>query len=453
MIHAASRNGVRSVNEGSNRLTSGRVFRTWWPLAASWLLMGIEGPVINVIVARLADPKIHLAAYGSLIFPLALFIEAPIVMLLAASTALCKDWEAYRKIRRFMHVTAGILTAIHALVAFTPLYGIVVRDLLGAPEEIVLPGRIGLMIALPWTWAIAYRRFNQGVLIRFGHSLSVGIGTGIRLAANASVLLAAYFLTTLPGTTIATSALIAGVLAEAVYAGLRVRPVLKHRLKAIPAPADPLTTRAFLRFYVPLALTSMIFLGVRPILTAAISRMPNALDSLAAWPVVGGLTFLFRSVNVAYSEVVIAHLEESGSSRALKRFTVGLVTATTFGILLIAATPLSRIWFGNITGLSDDLIRFSQGALWFALLLPGMSAIQSWQQGVILHSKRTRAITEAIIIYLAVISAVLWAGIAWGRWSGITVGLVAMTAAEIARNVWLRVRSGKARRELRERDG
>jgi len=433
MIHAASRNGVRSVNEGSNRLTSGRVFRTWWPLAASWLLMGIEGPVINVIVARLADPKIHLAAYGSLIFPLALFIEAPIVMLLAASTALCKDWEAYRKIRRFMHVTAGILTAIHALVAFTPLYGIVVRDL--------------------WTWAIAYRRFNQGVLIRFGHSLSVGIGTGIRLAANASVLLAAYFLTTLPGTTIATSALIAGVLAEAVYAGLRVRPVLKHRLKAIPAPADPLTTRAFLRFYVPLALTSMIFLGVRPILTAAISRMPNALDSLAAWPVVGGLTFLFRSVNVAYSEVVIAHLEESGSSRALKRFTVGLVTATTFGILLIAATPLSRIWFGNITGLSDDLIRFSQGALWFALLLPGMSAIQSWQQGVILHSKRTRAITEAIIIYLAVISAVLWAGIAWGRWSGITVGLVAMTAAEIARNVWLRVRSGKARRELRERDG
>lgn len=435
-----------------NRLTTAGVVRTWWPLAASWVLMALEGPAINVVVARLVDPTIHLAAYGSLVFPLALFIEAPIVMLLAASTALSKDRAAYEKMRRFMHVTSACLTAIHALVAFTPLYGLVVSGLLGAPEEIVEPGRIGLMLALPWTWAIAYRRFNQGVLIRFGHSIAVGIGTGIRLLADVTVLVVGFFLGTLPGTTVATCALIAGVLAEAAYTGFRVRPVLRRNLMPSTESSESLTTKAFLRFYVPLSLTSMIFLGVRPILTAAISRMPSPLESLAAWPVIGGLTFLFRSVGTAYNEVVIAHIQESGSSHALRRFTGGLAVATSLGILLIAATPLSRIWFGTITGLGEDLILFAQGALWFAVLLPGAAALQSWFQGIVLHSKRTRYITEAILVYLVVITSVLWSGIAWGRVSGIYVSLVAMTAAELARNGWLWWRSRGIRRDLAARD-
>lgn len=433
-------------------MTTARIFRTWWPLAASWALMAIEGPMINVVVARLVDPKIHLAAYGSLVFPLALFIEAPIVMLLAASTALCTDWVAYRKIRRFMYVAAGLLTAVHALVAFTPLYGFVARGLLGAPEEVVAPARIGLMIALPWTWAIAYRRFNQGVLIRFGHSIAVGIGTGIRLSADWAVLLAGAFLTSLPGTTIASAALIAGVLSEAVYAGLRVRPVLRHHLKPEETPREGLTTRAFLRFYVPLSLTSIIFLGVRPILTAAISRMPDPLESLAAWPVVSGLVFLLRSVGVAYNEVVIAHIDEPGSSPALRRFTAGVAAGTTAGILLIAATPLSRVWFGTITGLSADLIGLAEGALWAAVLLPLMATLQSWYQGVVLHGRRTRCITEAILVYLVAISAVLGTGIALGRVPGIYVGLAAMTAAELARNAWLHWRSRAIRHRLHERD-
>jgi len=440
------------VSERPARLTIPGIVRTWWPLAASWLLMALEGPVINIVVARLADPKIHLAAYGSLIFPLALFIEAPIIMLLAASTALCKDWDAYQRIRRFTHIAGASLTVLHAAVAFTPLYGFVVRDLLGAPEEIIGPARIGLMIALPWTWAIGYRRFNQGVLIRFGHSIAVGIGTGIRLTADAAVVAIGYFLATVPGTTIASSALIAGVMAEAAYVALRVRPVVRRHLKPAVAAGDPLTTIAFLRFYVPLSLTSVIFLGVRPILTAAISRMPDPLESLAAWPVVSGLVFLFRSVGVAYNEVVIAHVDSTGSTHALRRFTAGLAVATTGGILLIAATPLSRIWFQTITGLPEDLVRFAGGALWFAALLPMASALQSWFQGVVLHSRRTRCVTEAVLLYLVVITAILWTGIAWGRVRGIYVGLVAMTAAEIARTAWLAWRSRTPRGLLVTRD-
>jgi hypothetical protein len=440
-----------STKRGTGLRTSD-VVRTWWPLAASWVLMALEGPTLNLVVARLADPKIHLAAYGSLVYPLALLIEAPIIMLLAASTALCRDRGSFERIRRFMHVTGAVLTAVHAAVAFTPLYGLVTRDLLGAPEAIVGPARIGLMIALPWTWAIAYRRFHQGVLIRFGHSVSVGIGTGIRLLADATVLAAGYFLTNLPGTAVAACALIGGVLSEAAYVGLRVRPVLRENFPASGGSATALTMRAFLRFYVPLSLTSIISLGAQPILTAAISRMPNPLESLAAWPVVSGLIFLFRSAGVAYNEVVISLVRQPGSAPTLRRFAGVLAAATTGGMLLIAATPLSRVWFGTITGLSDDLVLLSQAAVWFALLLPAVAAYQSWLQAVILHSERTRAVTEAVLVYLVVVTAVLWVGIAWGRVSGIYVAPVAMTIAEVARNGWLWLRGRAVRLALAARD-
>lgn len=433
-------------------VTTARIFKTWWPLAASWILMALEGPALNIIVARLADPTIHLAAYGSLVFPLALLIEAPIIMLLAASTALCKDWDAYRKIRRFMHVSSAVLTGLHALVVFTPLYGLLVRGLIGAPEEIIAPGRIGLIVMIPWTWAIAYRRFNQGVLIRFGHSLTVGIGTAVRLVLDVVALAIGFALQSVPGTTVATAAIIAGVVGEAVYAGWRIRPVLRNELPKTSGEDGRLTYRAFYRFYVPLSLTTLIFLGARPVLSAAVSRMPNALDSLAVLPIVTSLTFLLRSVGVAYSEVVIAHLETPGSARPLRRFSLGLAAAVTLGLLLVAATPLARFWFGTVTGLSETLVGLARSGLWFALLLPGVSTLQSWLRGIVLHSRRTRSITESTLVYFVLLAAVLWFGIESARHSGIYVGLLAMTAGELAGAGWLIWRSHKTRRALHLRD-
>ena len=222
-----------------------KIFLTWWPLALSWFLMALELPALSAIVARLPDPKINLAAYGGIVFPLALIIEAPIIMLLAASTALSKDWKSYQKIRKFMHTTSAILTGLHILVVITPLYQFLVES----PQEIINPGRIGLAIMLPWTWAVAYRRFNQGVLIRFGHSVTVGKGTFIRLTADIAVLTAGYLIRTIPGIVVASSAVAAGVISEAIYIGIKVRPVLKDQLKPLPEVRPELSKKVFLNYY------------------------------------------------------------------------------------------------------------------------------------------------------------------------------------------------------------
>lgn len=429
-----------------------RILHTWWPLAASWLLMGAELPALSAVVARLANPEINLAAYGGIVFPLSLIIESPIIMLLAASTALSKDWNSYRKLHRFMMISGAALTGLHALVAFTPLYYVVVEGILGAPAEIVEPARTGLMIMTPWTWSIAYRRFHQGVLIRFDHSKAVGIGTMVRLCTDLIVLTIGYSIGTLPGVVVATIAVASGVISEAVYAGIVVRPVINRQLKPAPAVKDAVTLGGFLEFYIPLAMTSLLTLLVQPLGSAALSRMPDALSSLAAWPVVTGLVFMLRSMGMAYNEVVVALMDEPRSTQSLRRFTQFLTGAATLLLLLITVTPLADVWFRSVQGLKPALANLALVGMWIALPMPGLNVIQSWFQGVILHGKRTRGITEAVAIFLVTAGIVLWGGVVWGELPGLFVGLAAFDIAMLTQSLWLWYRSRSPLEAAFERD-
>ncbi len=433
-------------------LSMERIFRTWWPLAASWFLMGLEMPSLSAIIARLPDPNINLAAWGGVVFPLSLIIEAPIIMLLAASTALSKDWDSYRKLRRYMMWAGGILTALHILVAFTPLYDFLVVGLIDPPTQIVEPARIGLRLMIPWTWAIAYRRFNQGVLIRFGHSEAVGIGTVIRLSTDGFVLGYGLVRGDLPGIVVAGLAISFGVVSEAIYAGLRVRPVIRNQLKFAPSVEDPLTLRSFSSFYVPLAMTSLLTLLSLPIGSAALSRMPMALESLAVWPVVGGLVFMLRSLGVAFNEVAVALLDEPLAMNSLRRFALYLVAGTTLLLFLVAGTQLSAVWFGRVSALAPPLVDISRKALWFALPLPGLNALLSWFQGLILNSRRTRGITEAVLISLCVTGLVLVLGVFWGQMTGLFVGWTAFSLGAFVQAYWLWRRSRPAVKALKRQD-
>ncbi len=427
-----------------SELTFKQIYKTWWPLAVSWFLMALELPVLSAIVARLPDPKINLAAYGGIVFPLALIIEAPIIMLLAASTALCKDWKSYTKIRRFMHTASAVLTGLHILVVGTPIYFFVVEKLIWSPAEIISPARLGLAIMLPWTWSIAYRRFNQGVLIRLGHSVTVGKGTSVRLSANIIVLLIGYLAGTIPGIVVATTAVSAGVLCEAVYIGIKVKPVIKNQLMPLAEIKPELSRKVFFQYYIPLALTSLITLLSQPLISSALSRMPRALDSLAVWPVLSGLLFIFRSVGVAYNEVVVILIDKPNSYSSLRNFVLVLVSLTTGLLFLITATPLSTVWFKYITALPASLIPLANTALWFSLLIPGANAFQSWYQGIILHSGKTRGIPEAVFIFLTVTIITYIFGIYLINLPGLYIGALGFSLGMASQAAWLKFRSRRA---------
>jgi hypothetical protein len=414
-----------------------RVFRLWFPLALSWGLMGCESPLFTMFVARMAEQEVQLAAWGSVVFPVALVVEGPIIMLLAASTALCVDGEAYRKVRRFMLWSSGLLTALHAAIAFTPLYYWVASGLIGAPDEVLEPGRLGLKIMLPWTAAIAYRRFQQGVLIRFERSRLVALGTAVRMLTVVGFLAGGRALEIGPGIVVGSLAIAAGVTAEAVFAGLCVRPVLRERVFPAAPSDEPLTRGSFLRFYLPLAMTPLLTLLIQPAGSAAMSRMPEALPSLAVWSSVHGLVFLLRSTGFAYNEVVVALLGKPGAEAALRRFARLLAVGTSGLLAVLALTPLGEMMFRGVYGLQPELAALAAAAILFAVPMPAYQALQSWFQGVLVHHRRTRGITEAVVLYVLTALAGLSTGVAWGGWTGILFAVCTFVTGGILQTAWL----------------
>jgi hypothetical protein len=406
-------------------LTTREVAVTWWPLAASWLLMGLELPLVSAVLARLPHATVSLASYGGVVFPLALLVESPIVMMLSASTALCRDRASYALVRRCMLAMAGALVALHALLAFTPLYDRWLVPAVGIPSDLREPVRVGMRIMLPWTLSIAYRRFQQGVMIRFGRSWAVGVGTAVRLLANVAVL-ALGTAGRWPGYLAGPLAVAAGVVSEAAFAGVVVRPVLKRDLPATDPVADPLTLGAFARFYLPLAAMPLLAFFAMPLASAAMTRMPRALDSLAAWPVLNGLGFLLRSTGFALNEVVVARLDRPGAVPVLHRFAGTLAAVTVATLLAVAATPLGTLWFERVSALPHSLGALALSGLWLALPWPALSAYQSWFQGAIVHSRETRAVTESVTLSLAASALILGAGIALQRPAGLHVAVVAL---------------------------
>ena len=363
--------GEKRANTAYDPLTMGTVFRFWLPLAAMWLMMGIEHPLITAVIARLPNSELNLAAFG-ISFSLALIIESPIIMLLTAATALAHDRRDYGLLLRFTHLLSGALTALHLLLVLTPLYGLIVDNLIGAPAEIIEPSRKAFLFMTPWTAGIAYRRLWQGVLIRYKRTKVIPITMISRLLMSI-IVLAVGFLFSISGSAVGAIALSSGVIAAAAAAYGFSRSVTRYLMPGELEGRAPLSWKKFLEFYIPLALTSLIIQVGQPVIAMGLARAPHPLVSLAVWPVIMGALFIIRSLGLSYQEVVVALLGEKSGYRVLKRFTWVLAFCLSGSLALIAFTPLSRWWFTRIAGLSPKLVAFSIIPVMILSFIPGSS--------------------------------------------------------------------------------
>jgi len=320
-----------------------KIFIFWLPLASTWLMMASEGPFLAAIIARLNAPKINLAAYG-VAFSIALLVEAPIIMLLSASTALVKDRDSYLKLRNFAYALNGIITLIMLVVLIPPVFKFITRNLMGLPEDVAHLTYLATAIMLPWPAAIGFRRFYQGILIRSHLTRRVAYGTIIRLSTMATTGLVCYIFFQLHGAVVGALALSVGVTFESLASRIMVHASIKRlrALKPNPHGLERLNTKSIIAFYYPLALTSILNLGVIPMVTFFMGQSRMALESLAVLPVINSLVFIFRSIGLSFQEVGIALLgEKLKNYEPLKNFAIllGLFVLILFSI--VSFTPLA----------------------------------------------------------------------------------------------------------------
>lgn len=417
-------------------LNQQKIFAFWLPLALSALLMSVEGPWIQAVISRSPDAALHLAAFGQVVV-LSVTIEAPVIMLLATSSALSRHQQAFRVLWRFMMVLNAVLTVIAGLFAFTPLLDVYLGSLLGIPRDIVEAARPGMVIMILWTAFIGYRRFYQGVLIRQGQTRTIGYGTLVRVVVSGGVALGLGGLTGMPGTQTGAFALVLAVGAEAIYAWYVSRPeVEKVRRTPLPPGARLLTYRAALRFHVPLALTSLLTLLVRPVIDSGLATLPDAKLALAAFPVIFSIVLLLRSGGFAWQEVVIALNRGKAQMQALDRFTWLLGWSSTGFMVLFAFTPLIDVYSQVILSVPEALRPAVVIGTRVAVLIPLLTTLQSYWRALLMLTDTTAPVYQAMIAGFVATGATMWAGLHLGI-HGIIVASLALSLGGVVELVYL----------------
>ncbi len=421
----------------SQHLTLKKIFVFWLPLAATWLMMAIEGPFLAALIARLAEPKFNLAAYG-VAFAFALIIEAPIIMIMSASTALVKDRLSFHKLKMFTYSLNVLITILMLVIILPPIFYFLTEDLIGLPERIAYLTHIATIILLPWAGAIGYRRFYQGILIRNNLTRRVAYGTVIRLITMTITALVTFLYFDLPGAAVGATALSVGVLAEAVASRFMVSSVLKKLSVSSDSSDSDLTYKSIYKFYYPLALTAILSLGVQPIVTFFIGKSRMPIESLAVLPVISSFVFIFRALGLSYQEVVIAFLGEDKSSYVpLRKFATILGGLLSFILIIIAFTSLSDFWFIDISGLSYSLSEFSKIPLMIMAIIPALTVLICYQRAILVSNKNTGPITWGTAVEFVTIIIIMFISINVFSLVGAIAATTAFVIGRLAANIYL----------------
>ncbi|MCP4753231.1 MAG: hypothetical protein GY866_20260 [Proteobacteria bacterium] len=421
------------------KLTNKQLFLIWIPLALSWLMMSLEWPYVAAIIARLGEAKYNLAAHG-VAFSIALIVEAPIINIASAATAICHDRDAYLKLRNFTTVLNVVLTGSLILLLQPFVFDNLVLGLIGIPEKVAEIAHTALVILLPWPAAIGFRRLYQGILIKQKRTRRVTYCTGVRLASMSITALVLYNMDTV-GAYTGAAALSAGVVAELIAARLAAISSIGEikAIKPVDSKKDTaISYRYIIRFYYPLGLVSVFDLGVQPMVTFFMGKSRFPVESLAVLPVINSLLFVFRSVSFSMLEVIITLLgDKRENHRMLRNFAFGLGIFLVALFSLVAFTPLSQIWFHDISGLSRELTRLTTLPVRVLVLLPGVAVLITYQWGVLVHAGQTACLSKATAVEVVAILATMSISIGVFDMIGVQAAAIAFMLGASARAVYL----------------
>lgn len=430
----------RSVDGGP---TVRQMLILWVPLAASITMMVFESSVINIGLGRTIEPELGLAAYG-VACSLAYLVEAPIMMLIDASVARSTDRASFLLVRRFTLELGVLVTVIGLLLSVTPLYGLVVEGLMNIPVAVADRTRPVMLVLSFWPFPIAWRRTQQGLLIRAGRTTIISVATGIRLGVLAAAMAVGLILLPDKGTLVAGLAMLLSVTVESALTTWAAAPVLRGNLfgqDGAGTPQEPLTMPRLRRFYRPLAVSQILRQTTRPVLNAGIAAAPMALPSLAAWPVVWGFSMLIAGPVWSLQQLTTAVAVDPVACRRVWRFSFGLCVLSTLVSALVVFTPLYEMVMGGIYNLSPELQELARPAAQVLVVYPLVTGLVSVYRGLLIRGGDTAAVRTAMVVHVFTLVGSVVVGLLLLPLTGALLAALASLAGPLLELFWLHARA------------
>ena len=398
--------------------------------------MGLEGPVCESVINRMSHPEISAAAWP-ILMGIAIWIESPVIDLLSTSTTLAKDRQRYELISRFVWYLLMWVTVAHALIVLTPLYPVVAQSLLGVKPAVAEAARKGLVILIPWSAMIGWRRYLQGILIRHGRTRTISVGTTARVIALCITAFVLFDATHLPSIVIAATAIITGVAVEAGIIHWLSREVIAHNFtRQEPTSEEPLTMKKLVGFHFPLTATTMVNLLIMPLVSAGLARTEHPVLALAGYGVASAILFLHRAVTFCIPEVVITLYKNEQSMVKLRQFSLGVGAISSLLIFSLGLTGLDRFLFAWLIQAKPPIAEMAHGCYLFSAAVPFVDAAQAYVRGVLTAHHLTVSRLVAVLGAIIVLIGVIILGVTL-RWSGPVLAAAAVTSSLLAELVVL----------------
>ena len=151
-------------------------------------------------------------------------------------------------------------------------------------------------------------------------------------------------------------------------------------------------------FHLPLAITSFVTLLIHPVIERGLASMPDASQSLAAWPVIFSIMLIMRSGGMAYQEVVISLDDSEENHRILRGFTVRLGTCLSLAMVVFVFTPLIDFYNTTILDVPQNLRHLVLLGTQSACLIPLFTTLQSYLRALLMLSRKTATIYQAMML-------------------------------------------------------
>ncbi|MBD2372978.1 hypothetical protein MCP04_31125 (plasmid) [Leptolyngbya boryana IU 594] len=406
-----------------------QLWREFLPLSLSDVTMACGDPLITTTLAHLPDARNNLAAVG-IAKALAVFFESPIIMILHASNVLAPTQASRRALWQFVLVSGGGLSVLLTLLGVPIVFEAVGDRLLGVPSELSPLVRQVLLLMGGWAFAIAWRRYFQGLLIHAGHTQAVAQASLLRLGAVGLILVTGFMLK-LPGAVLAGSALMLGVIVEAIS----VTVAAKRRGVLRPPNNEPVTRPIALpatlpqvwKFYYPLANSMLVVWGGRALLISIIARAQDSTLAIAAWSAAWGLVLVIANSTRMVQQMIIKHRGKVSDRRLLTfALTVGGVCSGV--LLLMSTTAIGDQMIQSFIGSDRALVDRIKPVLLFCSGIPLLVALQNATQGFLVGEGRTGTLNLVTWIGTGALLAVATVAVQSGM-GGAMAAAIAMVVA------------------------
>jgi Na+-driven multidrug efflux pump len=412
------------------------------PLALSVTILGMTRTTLNAGMGRgTADAGVQIGAFAAAV-GLSWILMAFVFPVREACLTFLRGPVTYRQLRKLCFLVGIVPAGVGGLVFVGP-WGApfleVVMGLRGELRDATLSTIQILCLSPP---LLAWQRFNQGTLmwLRTTRALTwiSSIKYGLLVIVVVLLLLAEVRFTSAVAAWVLNLADAAeGLLLELVV--LRVRGDLR-------GPERPVSARTFIRYFLPLGVRELIMDCVRPVLSAALARLPEPEVALAAYGVATGLNQLFERPLFSFRHTAMALVRDAQSSALIRRFSIMAGWSVLVVVLAVTWTPAIYWICRGLLGLSPMLVEPSVWTTRIVLLEVTLQPTRAFYQGILINDLRGWVLTLSSAVRVAVaflVGFIVGPALPLSSW---TIGGLAHLLAVVGETIVVNVRGRRAAR-------